>query len=247
MKAINGFSDMMPSLLVVATGAALARLDGYYGSTADPYTVAAHEGNPVDGVGRPQNQDRGTALAPRPSREDRWRMSAKRLGDGTDLRAELTHSEGEDDREDSHNRRKNAKHPGDGQNASQDVGEDQYAEADREDAGQDQPPLVVDLFAHPNGRDDRQDAPDHRPGRDDVGESDPAQFRLPKKNQNGDQAKDTENEQWPATLSGRLIAESGQEHGDAVDEDVDADKYHPGQWADEGEQPNDDEEDASDQ
>ena len=63
----------------------------------------------------------------------------------------------------------------------------------------------------------------------------------------GDQPKDTENEQWPATLSGRLIAESGQEHGDAVDEHVDADEYHPGQWADEGEQANDDEEDASEQ
>ena len=63
----------------------------------------------------------------------------------------------------------------------------------------------------------------------------------------GDQPQDTENEQWPVTLSGRLIAESGHEHGDAVDEYVDADEYHPGHWADEGEQPDDDEEDASEQ
>src|SRR5215213_3377727 len=225
MKAINGFSVMTPALLAIhpcTRGLGTASL------------VFIEIGT---GARRQCRTPVGWSI----------RMAVFRLRDGADSRAEVTPAEGERDREHTHHDGADAEHPRNGQDAGEYVLKDQDAEDDGERAGEDQPPLVVDLFAHAQRRNDGQNATDDRPDGNDGGERDGSQGRVPQDEQTSDQAEDTENHQRPVTLSGWLIAESRHEHSDAVNQNVNADERHPDQWADEGQQTNDDKENAPEQ
>ena len=75
-------------------------------------------------------------------------MPGFRLCDGADSCTEVAHPEGEDNRQDAHDDCEDGEHPGDGQDTGDYVLKDQDAENDGEQAGEDQPPLIVNLLAH---------------------------------------------------------------------------------------------------
>src|SRR5215212_11501724 len=172
MKAINGFSVMTPALLVIhpcTRGLGTASL------------VFIEIGT---GARRQCRTPVGWSI----------RMAVFRLRDCADSRAEVTHAEGERDREDTHHDGEDAEHPRNGEDAGEYVLKDQDAEDDGERAGEDQPPLVVDLFAHAKRRNNGQNATDDRPDGDDRGERDATQHWIPQDEQTGNQAEDAEND-----------------------------------------------------